>query len=79
MWAEFCAPDYYLWTLKNWLAYIERALAELGVRIEARYWHCEDVYLNLCGRVYRGLPDNEGVLLELILSACLKNENCNRL
>ncbi|MEZ0319693.1 MAG: MFS transporter [Pyrobaculum sp.] len=67
---EFCAPDYYLWTLKNWLSYIEPTLAEFGLRVEA--FTLRSVCMHTCGCVYRGIPDNEGALLELVLGTCLK-------
>lgn len=64
-----CGPEYYVYTLREWLRYIGEVLEEWGIHAEAVYGVCDDVVIEVCGVAHRGLPDNEGVLLELILNA----------
>jgi len=68
---RLCAPPYYLYTLREWLRYIEPLLEELGVPLRVEVvGECGDVFIEICGTWLRGLPDSEGALLELILSQC---------
>ncbi|AFA39525.1 hypothetical protein Pogu_1498 [Pyrobaculum oguniense TE7] len=72
---RICAPEYYVYTLTEWIKYIRPTLEELGVSVDVSVDRCGSVVLEICGRTYEGLPDNEGALLELILSVAEKCGN----